>query len=110
MKLKLIFSALALTVLGLANADQPSSFELNLTDIRLPVSESGTITFRACDDCPFQQARAIDGATWILNTTQTSYAELREGAARATNPGRSLVTLTYDKSENRITALKVTVR
>ena len=106
---KTLLTATALMTLGVANA-APESLELNLTDIRLPVSESGMITFRACDDCRFQQALVTADVRWILNGSPTNFAGLRAGAAGAKNRGRSSVTLTYDKEANRITRLKVTVR
>ena len=106
---KILLTATALMTLGIANA-APESLELNLTDIRLPVSESGMITFRACDDCRFQRALVTPDMTWILNGTTTDFAGFRAGAASAKNRGRSSVTLTYDKEANRITKLKVTVR
>ncbi len=106
---KILLTATALMMLGTANAT-PESFELNLTDIRLPASESGMITFRACDDCRFQQALAASDARWVLNGRPTSFDGLRSGAAGAKQRGRSSVTLTYDKEANRITRIKVTVR
>ncbi len=106
---KILLTATALMTLGVANA-APESLELNLTDIRLPVSESGMITFRACDDCQFQRALVTNDMRWILNGSPTNFAGFRAGAASAKNRGRSSVTLTYDKEANRITRMKVTVR
>ncbi len=106
---KILATATALMTLGVANA-APESLELNLTDIRLPVSESGMITFRACDDCQFQRALVTADMRWIVNGTTTDFAGFRAGATNAKDRGRSSVTLTYDKEANRITRLKVTVR
>ena len=106
---KILLTAAALMTLGSAHA-AAESLELNLTDIRLPVSAAGMITFRACDNCPFQQAMATADARWILNGSPTTFEGLREGASDATKRERSSVTLTYDKDANRITRLKVTVR
>ena len=106
---KILLTATALMTLGSAHA-APESLELNLTDIRLPVSASGMITFRACDNCPFQQALATADASWVLNGSPTTFDGLRDGAANATRRERSSVTLTYDKDANRITRIKVTVR
>ena len=106
---KILLTAVALMTIASANA-APEAYELNLTDIRLPVSVSGMVTFRACDDCRFQQALAVEDARWVLNGSPTTFDGLREGIARATRPARSSVTLTYDEDANRITKIKVTVR
>lgn len=106
---KFLLTAAAILALGSATA-APEALELNLTDIRLPVSASGMITFRACDNCPFQRALATADARWMINGSPTTFDGLREGAANATKPDRSSVTLTYDKDTDRITQIKVTVR
>lgn len=110
MKLRLFITAMMLGLTLPAAADFKTiaeAYEVALSEIRLPQSESGTIAFRPCAGCDFQ-TRRIDGSTrWLINGEAVSLDRFRATVRRVADRKTEAVTILHHLERNRVTEVSV---
>ncbi len=107
MSIRLTIAALALLVSGISHAE---SFELDLTQIRMPATASGQIAYKPCDSCNFER-KAISSATvFEINGNAVSFEQFRRAANGAPNKERALVTVLVDDDSGDISLVSVRIR
>jgi hypothetical protein len=110
MKLKLIIAA---TMLGLAMpaaADYETNYEAYevwLSDIRLPQSETGTITFKPCSSCEFRTHYIDSNIRWLLNGAAVSFEEFQAATRRVTERNTKSVTVLRNPGSDRVTRVSI---
>lgn len=113
MKSKLIISAIAL-LLAMPVAAQfkkiTTGAEVALSDVRLPHSNSGTISFKTCADCDYETYRVSNSARWQINGEDMSLSDFRQRIARVTNRERHPAMVTRHIESNQITKVEVNIR
>ena len=74
---------LVLVLLGLSLAAAADfrtiteAYEVDLSDLRLPGSENGTLTFRPCSDCEAQTLRVNGKTRYLINDRDVALAEFK---------------------------------
>ncbi len=112
MRIKIII-ATALLAIALPAAAQfrtiQQAYEVELMNLRLPQSESGTLGFKTCEECAFVTKRLSEDTTWILNGKSMSLKNFRLGVARVSERSNQYVTVLHHLEKDRITKVIFTV-
>ena len=102
-----VHSAWAVRVLEVVE----SSYELRLTDASLPLSSSGSVTFKACDDCSIEAIPVTPGTRYLLNRQEATLTEFNEHArqvrAQPDVVARTMLMVHYDRDTRRATRLVI---
>ena len=104
---------LVLAILGLsisAAADFRTiteAYEVYLSDLRLPGSENGTLTFKQCSDCEAQTVRVTGKTRYLINDRDFALAEFKEQLKRVRNRKDQIVSVLHHLESNTIKAVKV---
>jgi len=104
---------LILVLLGLsvsAAADLTTitaAYEVAVSDLRLPVSENGTLTFKQCPDCEAQTLRVTGRTRYLLDDRNVELAEFKNQLRRVRNRKTVAVTVMHHLESNTITAISV---
>jgi hypothetical protein len=104
---------LILVLLGLslsAAADLTTitaAYEVAVTDLRLPVSENGTLTFKRCPNCDAQTLRVTSKTRYVVNDRDTPLAEFKNQLRRVRNRKTEAATVMHHLESNTITAVRV---
>ena len=104
---------LVLTILGLslsAAADFRTiteAYEVDLSDLRLPGSEYGTVTFKQCADCDAQTVRVTVQTRYLINDRDFALVEFKEQLKRLGNGKDPSVAVLHHLESNTIKAIKV---
>ena len=104
---------LVLVLLGLSLAAAADfrtiseAYEVALSDLRLPGSENGTLTFRQCSDCEVQTVRVTGKTHYVINDRDFALAEFKEQLKRVRNRQDQNVSVLHHLESNTIKAVKV---
>ncbi len=104
---------LVLVLLGLslaAAADFKTiteSYEVALSDLRLPGSEYGTLTFRQCSGCEAQTLRVTSKTRYVINDRDFALAEFEEQLDDVRNRKDQIVSVLHHLESNTIKAVKM---
>ncbi len=104
---------LALVLLGLSLAAAADfrtiteAYEVDLSDLRLPGSENGMLTFKQCSDCEAQTLRVSGKTRYVLNDRDFALAEFKEQLKRVRNRKDQIVSVLHHLESNTIKAIKV---
>lgn len=86
-----------------------SSYELGLGDATLPLSSSGSVTFKACAECTVQAVPVTTSTRYFLVKEEVSLAQFNEQARNMrSQPGvvaRTMLMVHYDIDTKRATRL-----
>ena len=80
MKFKMFVTALMLGLALPAAADFVTiveGYEVSMSNVRLPQSESGTIAFKKCSDCLYETKRVTAETIWEINGEATTLEKFR---------------------------------
>ncbi len=102
-----VLLAIAMSLPATANAE---SFELDLTELRLPATAAGFVSYRACQGCGFTRSQTNADTVYELNGNPVTFQQFRRAANGAANKKRALVTILYDTDIERITLISVRIR
>ena len=113
MKLKLTVAAMMLGLAMPAAAEYETNYEgyeVALSDIRLPQSETGTITFKPCTTCEFRTHNIDSNVRWLLNDADVSFEEFQAATRRVTDRNTKVVTILHNLGSNRVTSVSIYLR
>jgi len=112
MKIRLIIATIVFAI-ALPAAAQfrtiQQAYEVELVNLRLPQSESGTLGFRTCGDCDFVTKRLSEDTRWVLNGKSMSLQKFRRAVARVTERRNRYVTVMHHLEKDRITQVMFTI-
>ncbi len=106
---------LALVLLGLslsAAADFTTImevYEVELSDLRLPGTEGGTLSIKECDDCAAQILRVSAIARYVLNDRDVTLAEFKKAISRIKNREDVVIDVFHHLESNTVTAVMVSL-
>ncbi len=83
------------------------AYEVDLSDLRLPRSENGNLTFKQCSDCEAQTLRVTSKTRYVLNDRDVALAEFKEQLERVRNRKDQIVSVLHHLESNTIKAIKV---
>jgi hypothetical protein len=104
---------LVLVLLGLSLAAAADfrtiteAYEVDLSDLRLPGSEYGTLTFKQCADCKLQTLRVTGETRYLINDRDFALAEFEEQLDGVRNRKDQIVSVLHHLESNTIKAIKV---
>ncbi len=104
---------LVLVLLGLSLAAAADfrtiteAYEVDLSDLRMPGSENGTLTFKQCADCEVQTLRVSGKTRYLINDRDFELAEFKEQLKGAKNRKDQIVSVLHHLESNTIKAIKV---
>ncbi len=104
---------LVLVLLGLSLAAAADfrtiteAYEVDLSDLRLPGSENGTLTFKQCSDCEAQTLRVTGETRYVINDRDFTLAEFKEQLKDVRNRKDQIVSVLHHLESNTIKAIKV---
>lgn len=105
---------LVLTILGLmsltANADFRTTmevWEVELVNLRLPGTESGTLTFSDCEKCDPLTLRVTPATRYTVNGRDVVLADFRRVIAGITNRSEQIVDVFHDLESNTVLRVRV---
>ena len=84
-----------------------AAYEVAVTDLRLPVSVNGTLTFKQCPDCDAQTLRVTSKTRYVLNDRNVGLAEFKNQLKRVRNRKTEAATVMHHLESNTITAISV---
>ena len=106
MKIRILIAAIILAI-ALPAAAQfrtvQQAYEVQLTNLRLPQSDVGTLGFRPCDGCDFVTKRLSEDTRFVLNGRRTSLEKFRRGLARVKHRQNRYVTVVHHLEKDRVT-------
>jgi hypothetical protein len=111
MKIKVLIAAIFLGLALPAAADFQTvaeAHEVSLADLRVPQSESGTVSFRTCAECAYQVKRVGANAEWVLNGKRLPLDKFRRGLASITDRDAASVTVLHHLEKDRVIRVTVT--
>ncbi len=104
---------LVLAILGLSLAAAADfrtiaeAYEVDLSNLRLPGSEYGTLTFKQCADCETQTLRVTGTTRYLINDRDFALAEFKEQLKRDGNRKDQNVSVLHHLESNTIKAIEV---
>jgi hypothetical protein len=104
-----LIAALLLTLGTTANADfvvVSDGYELALSDVRLPGSVNGTLTFRECKDCPYRTLRVTAATRYEANGQPLTLEEFRRSMEKVARPSHVAVTVLHHLESDTIVAVQ----
>ena len=113
---RVLLAATMLVAFASANATRvldpvESSVEVTLPNLTLPAEAGGTVTLRACTDCPYSNHRLSDGAEFRVNRKAATFDEFLDfvAASRQSRAAidNTLVTVFLDVNTERVTRISI---
>lgn len=83
------------------------AYEADLSDLRLPGSENGTLTFRQCSDCDSQTLRVSAKTRYLINDRDFALADFKAQLKLIRNRKYHSVAVLHHLESNTIEAIKV---
>ncbi len=83
------------------------AYEVDLSDLRLPGSENGTLAFKQCADCEAQTLRITGKTRYLINDRDFALAEFKEQLKRVRNRKDQNVSVLHHLESNTIKAVKM---
>ncbi|NNC76559.1 MAG: hypothetical protein HKN77_01270 [Woeseiaceae bacterium] len=87
-----------------------AAHEVALSTVRLPASESGTLTFKACRDCAAQTTRVTGDTQWLVNRKAVSLEEFSRTVENLANRNKDYITVRHHLENDLITRVSINVR
>lgn len=112
MRIKIITTVLVLMVSFSAAADFRTvaiAYEIALSDLRVPVTSSGSLIFKQCADCDNLMVPMTSRTQFIVNDQDVGIKEFRKSVFRVQDRHREPVIVKHNLESNTITSLRVTL-
>lgn len=84
-------------------------YEVELTNLRLPGVEGGTLAMSECDGCEVKTLRVSTGARYVLNNKGVTLAEFKKAISLITNRKDVIIDVSHHLESNTITAVMVSL-
>ena len=83
------------------------AYEVQLSDLRLPQNDVGTVAFKTCRECPYQVKRVTGATEWVLDGNSMPLAKFRLGVMRLSERDNTAVTVLHHLENDRVTRVSV---
>lgn len=81
--------------------------EVALADLRLPGSTSGTLTFKACEDCDYRTIRVTASTQYEVNRRSVGLEDFRNQLANIRDRRETTVTVLHHLETDTVKAVRV---
>lgn len=110
MRLNLVIAVTLLWLALPAAADFTTveqAYEVALSNVRLPQSESGTIAFKTCDSCDYRTERVAPETRYLVNGRAMPLQKFRIALSRVADRDAEAVTVLHHLKDDRVTEVSV---
>lgn len=83
------------------------AYEVTLSELRLPGTANGTVTFRECETCDWHTIRVNAATRYEVNDQPLTLEDLRKGLEDVRNPSAVPVTVLHHLESDTIKAIRV---
>jgi len=83
--------------------------EVNLIFLRLPGTQSGTLSFADCADCDSQTIRVSPATRYVINGRTVSLADFKRAVAGITNRRDTDIDVFHHLESDTVTRVRVTL-
>lgn len=84
--------------------------EVPLATVRLPASESGTLSFKTCDECPATAVRVTAETEWLVNRRSVSLSDFLSVIESRADRAKDSVTVRHHLEKDQITRVSIRLR
>lgn len=113
MKIRYLFCVLLLA-LALPSAAEfrtvAEAYEVQLSNLRLPRSVGGTVSFKACDNCEYQTIRVTSDTSWIVNGRAMTLSRFQERIAELEDHDNEYLTVLHHLEDDQVLKVSITLR
>ena len=112
MKIKVLIAALifALSLPAAASFKEiQKAHEVQLSDLRLPRNEVGTVAFKPCSDCDYMVKRVNGDTEWVFDGKKMTLRKFRRAMRTLTSRDNTAVTVLHHLEEDRVTRVTIHV-
>ena len=112
MKLRILITAALLSLALPAGADftvVQEAYEVALSNLRLPLSESGTVMFKECDSCDYVTLDVAADTVYRIDGQVLPFAKFRDTVARVPDRDHVPVTVLHHLERNEVTGISVSL-
>ncbi len=82
-------------------------YEIDLTNLRLPGTEGGTLAIKECDECDVQTLRVSAGTRYVLNHRDVTLVEFKKAISRVRNREDVIVDVAHHLESDSVTKVMV---
>ncbi len=110
MKIKILMAALALSLAIPVAAEfitVQEAYEVALSNLRLPQTESGTIAFKECETCEYMTKRVGPYTQYRIGGKSVSLVRFRHALRRVDNRDTKSITVLHHLERNQVTEVSV---
>jgi hypothetical protein len=110
MKFKVLIAALSLALALPAAAEFRTiaeAHEASLSELRLPQNETGTISFKPCDECAYVVKRINSNTEWVFDGKSMSLKNFRRNLRTISDRKNTPVTVLHHLESDRVTRVSV---
>ena len=112
MRAKLILLVAAILICGQASADFKTvarAYEVPLSELSLPVSSSGTVSFRQCDSCERLTVRVSATTRFLVNDQSLSLDEFRSAVRYGSDAKERIATVLCGLKSNLVLEIRASL-
>lgn len=112
MNIRKLFSVTAIAFIFAATAQAQvisQAYEVMLNDLRAPASASGTIAFKACDECEHIVVRVNANTRYTINGKPVRFAEFSKTISAASNRDDVPVTVLHHLESDIVESIDVSL-
>lgn len=103
-----IAAALIFSIAAYAEGLPPSkTFEVSIFSVRMPVSESGTISIQECEDCDYHSIRVTPQTQYLINDHALTLERFRQSLTEMRQRGDTTVNVKRDDTSNTVVTVRV---
>lgn len=92
---------------GAQSLPMTKTFEVSIFSVRMPVSESGTISIRECEDCDYHSLRVTPDTQYLINDKALKLDKFRQALAEMRQRGDTTVNVKRDDTSNTVVNVRV---
>lgn len=86
------------------------AYEIKLSNLTVPTSQSGRILFKKCDDCKTEAARLTPRTNFVVNGRNVRFDKFRSIANEASDAGPIPVTVLHHLKSGTVVRVSLTLR
>lgn len=112
MKFRVLIAATLLSLALPASADftvVQEAYEVALSNLRLPLSESGTLMFRKCDSCDYVTVDVGADTVYRIDGQVLPLTRFRDAVAKVSDRDHVPVTVLHHLERNQVTGVSVSL-
>lgn len=89
------------------NLPMTKTFEVSIFSVRMPVSESGTISIQECEDCDYHSLRVTPDTQYLINDKALKLDKFRQALTEMRQRGDRTVNVKRDDASNTVVNVRV---